>query len=528
MYAAPNTIERQKMSRILRHLALGSTVLAMPAGAAMAQSSAPYQHVLLISVDGMHGIDLQNWVNNPAHANSTLTKLSHRGVTYQEAYTTAPSDSFPGMIAQVTGATPFSADIFYDDSFDRTVYPAGSNCQSATGVGAETNLSEALDKDSSQLNAGGKLGQPRTQIDVTKLPLRPDATGCMPVYPHQFLKVNTVFEVVKSAGMRTAWSDKHPAYEILNGPSGKGIDDLYTPEINSNNVLGGGGDNTQSFNAVSAYDQNKVDAIVHEIDGYDSVGQHYVGIPAIFGMNFQSVSVGQKLASSGPTDPPGLKGGYLDANATPGNALTQELTYVDQAIGQMVAELKKVGHYGDTLIIISAKHGQSPIDPSLRTTRDDGQFFPQTLGLGFYISDDVLLLWLQPNLQKADKAAALAYLNSVAAAANLQVVNTGEQYRGTFKSPLTDPRTPDFIGLPYHGTIYTTGSKLAEHGGFADDDRHVAMLVSGTGVPHGVQETATVMTTQIAPTILTALGLDPNALQGVRIEHTAVLPRAFK
>jgi hypothetical protein len=35
---------------------------------------------------------------------------------------------------------------------------------------------------------------------------------------------------------------------------------------------------------------------------------------------------------------------------------------------------------------------------------------------------------------------------------------------------------------------------------------------------------APVETTQIAPTILQLLGLDPNALQAVQIEHTAPLP----
>jgi len=50
------------------------------------------------------------------------------------------------------------------------------------------------------------------------------------VYPHSYLKVNTVFEVARAAGLRTAWSDKHPAYEILNGPSGAGVQDLFTPE----------------------------------------------------------------------------------------------------------------------------------------------------------------------------------------------------------------------------------------------------------------------------------------------------------
>lgn len=500
------------------------------AAPALATTTGPYQHVLLISIDGMHGIDLQNYINDPAHAHSTLAFLAHRGIVYQSAYTTAPSDSFPGMIAQVTGASPLTADVFYDDAFDRTLYAAGSNCVAGpgNGPGVETNLAEPMDKDSSKLNGGGIIGQPLTQLDPKKLPLAKVGGKCVVVYPHHFIRTNTVFEVVKAAGLRTAWSDKHPAYEILSGPSGRGIDDLYTPEINSNNILGGAGDNTQSFNAVSTYDQIKVDAIIHEIDGFDSVGLHYVGVPAIFGMNFQSVSVGQKLAKSGPTDKPGLIGGYKDANATPNNALAYELAYVDGALGQMVAELKRQNVFDNTLIIVSAKHGQSPIDVTTRTTRDDGAFFPQTPGYGFHIADDEVLLWLDPAKQASERAAALTYLKSVAAAANIQVLYTGEQLAGVYKNPLHDSRTPDFIGIAVHGTIYTKGTKLAEHGGFSDDDRHVAMLVSGASLHEHGAFTAPVLTTQIAPTILQALGLNPSALKGVQQEGTQVLPNVFK
>jgi len=45
--------------------------------------------------------------------------------------------------------------------------------------------------------------------------------------------VNTIFEVVKAHGGYTAWTDKHPAYEWTNGPSGQGVDDFFGPEINS-------------------------------------------------------------------------------------------------------------------------------------------------------------------------------------------------------------------------------------------------------------------------------------------------------
>ena len=72
--------------------------------------------------------------------------------------------------------------------------------------------------------------------------------------------------------------------------------------------------------------------------------------------------------------------------------------------------------------------------------------------------------------------------------------------------------------------VYTGGTKkTAEHGGFAQDDRNVMLLVAN---PHFKASTFTdqVETRQVAPTILKALGLDPNQLKAVKIEKTEKLP----
>ena len=149
---------------------------------------------------------------------------------------------------------------------------------------------------------------------------------CKPVYPHDFMKVNTMFEVIKAAGMRTAWSDKHPAYDIVNGPSGAGVDDLYAVEVDSNDAITGQ-DTTLGYHSIERNDERKVDAILNEINGMDSTGKQTVGIPAVFGMNFQSVSIGEKLAVGNSNDPAdaGLVGGYADALGArlPYDSLTQ-------------------------------------------------------------------------------------------------------------------------------------------------------------------------------------------------------------
>jgi hypothetical protein len=129
-------------------------------------------------------------------------------------------------------------------------------------------------------------------IDPTKLPRVLDHGNCVLLWPHSALRTNTIFEVAKAAGGHTAWADKHPAYDLVNGPSGKGVDDLYTPEITNNN----GFDATVSIVCTVQNDYLKVAAILNEIHGRNHDGTPGLGVPAVFGMNFQAVSVGQKLA----------------------------------------------------------------------------------------------------------------------------------------------------------------------------------------------------------------------------------------
>src|SRR5260370_38350173 len=101
-------------------------------------------------------------------------------------------------------------------------------------------------------------------IDPSKLPRGRNEFGhCVPVYPHDAIRTNTIFEVVRAKGGRTAWADKHPAYDLVNGPSGKGVEDLYTPEIT--NV--GGFEATVSGDSTVANEQFKAPATITEING---------------------------------------------------------------------------------------------------------------------------------------------------------------------------------------------------------------------------------------------------------------------
>jgi hypothetical protein len=479
-----------------------------------------YQHVLLISIDGMHASDLAYYVSKSP--NSQLARLSAHGFTYPKALTAAPSDSFPGLLAQVTGGTPKSTGVFYDNSFDRTMFAPGSDCSGAPGT--NTVFDESIDKDPVSYSGGGTLGQPLTQIDPAKLPRAIVGGKCVPVYPHDFVKVNTIFEVIRSHGRRTAWSDKHPAYDLVNGPSGKGVEDLFTPEVNSNDTVTGQ-DATKGFHSIQRNDMLKVQSILNEIAGYDSTGVHKVGVPAIFGMNFQAVSVGQKLAKGNKNDvsDTGLIGGYADAaGANPNNGLQAGLDFVDAQIGAIISALQVANLEAKTLVVISAKHGQSPINLALRVAVDDGPY-GNTPGIGQYTTDDVGLVWLKPDAEKTSYAAARAYLEGQSTTLGIDKLLDADEVTRLYGSPFESARTPDFVAITKHGVIYTSGSKLAEHGGFTQDDRNVALLVSSPALPARVVN-ADVETRQIAPTILSALGIEVRELKSVREEHTRPLP----
>ena len=541
-----------------------ATAALVSAGAISSASAAPGQvggvsgghhtrisHVLLISVDGMHQQDLTWFVKH--FPNSTLASLDRRGIEYRDARTPFPSDSFPGMVGQVTGGDPRVTGIYYDDTWNHDVFPAGTTKCSGPAPGGEAPYTEALDIDQTRLDAGqGLAGLPGSILLMTSNPLEVinpaalpvDPATCKPIFPNQYLKVNTIFNVATDHGLRTAWSDKHPAYQALSGPSGKGVTDYFTPEINSNAIGFTTGDWTTDNAATMQYDSYKVHAVLNWIDGLDHSGHKQVGVPAIFGMNFQTVSTAQKLPTSD-----GLTGGYLPGGKIPGPLLVRALNYINTEVGMMVTEIAKQGLASSTAIIISAKHGQSPTDPNALARVPDSPILsainaawaathPSNPNLViFSTNDDGMLLWLSDRSQTAANFVKNYLLTHSAAANNindqpitvsssgLRKVYAGAQSAKFFGIPNSDPRHPDVLGIVQHGVVYTGGTaKIAEHGGFDTQDRNVPILVVTPGLKHGRSNAAQVETTQIAPTILSLLGLNPRELQAVQIENTRVLP----
>jgi Type I phosphodiesterase / nucleotide pyrophosphatase len=563
--------------------AIGALLLATLSFQQSFADSDDIHHVLLISIDGFHVLDYLNCVKGGYCPN--LAALGTTGVNYLDTSTSKPSDSFPGLMALMTGGSPRTMGVNYDVAYDRALNPPmdttgngllGGPCTSGgTPSGTSTEYDEGINlnegvgtgaKAQMFLNGGAPSGDGGiNSIDATRL-VRDE--HCNPVYPWNFVRVNTIYGVIHGAGGYTAWADKHPSYSSVGGPTGTStdtnVDDYFGPEINSNSAnfeagatpklntckpnlpdqfaVAAADDYTGSFLNIQCYDSLKVEAILNEIDGRNHDGSAKAPVPNIFGMNFQAVSIGQKLIyshnggvtpqPSPPASPPySNAGGYTDSIGTPSGSLQNEIAYVDSSIGMMVSELKKKHLLHSTLIIITAKHGQSPVDTS-RYVRD-GSNDPATLLSSCLpdseanqigpTEDDVALLWLKSSCSVATEVSDLEGLSPT----TNNIAGIGEIFSGpgiNLFYNAGDSRAPDILITPNIGVTYSNSTKKqAEHGGFSKDDTNVILLVSNPFIAASTVTTP-VQTKQVAPTILKALGLNPRSLKAVRLENTPVLP----
>ena len=237
-------------------------------------------------------------------------------------------------------------------------------------------------------------------------------------------------------------------------------------------------------------------------------------------MNFQTVSTAQKLPMSRTKGMGGMvvtaAGGYLADGATPGPVLSNALDFIDQSLKKMVDALKSSGIFESTAIIVSAKHGQSPMNLAALNRIDDGQIIDD-LNAAWKSShqagipnarplvaqgtdDDGMLLWLNDRSKTATDFAANFLMNynyptginsmgMVVSVDGKPVTSAGlyQVYAGAAAARLigvdqSDPRVPDVIGIAQYGVVYTSHkAKIAEHGGDHLEDRNVPILLVRPG-----------------------------------------------
>jgi Type I phosphodiesterase / nucleotide pyrophosphatase len=462
----------------------------------------PAQRVILISIDGMHALDMANWT--AAHPHSALAELTARGVTYTNAHVPW-ADPAAGLVALATGGTPLTTGILGSDGYDRALSPAGSHCQTkGAPILIDQRIIDSRIEDSDA---------PAGRLDTSKMPRAPQH-GCTPVFPHDLLRVNNIFEVMRAQGGRTAWAGESAALtDLYQGPSGHGLDEA----CGFKHVQGSFKDNVAASNAS---DEARVAALLHWIDGKDCAGRSNAPVPVLFGMSFASVRAA--MAAKGM--------GYSDVTGTPSRGLEESFIFTDEAIGRIIQSLKDKHLYDSTWIIVTSPYGHAPIDlrkrrmiPIAELTAVANSIQP---GLAAHVSGgDVGMIWLRDSSMTA--AVVKAY-GDRSAALGIQEIYSGAKLGLTLNPTDQDTRMPDIILQPELGVawISPTDTAQATYGGMLDEDTHVALLVAGSQLTGRIDKTW-VPTSQLAPLLLRALGIEKFDLQALHREHTPALPGIF-
>jgi hypothetical protein len=246
-------------------------------------------------------------------------------------------------------------------------------------------------------------------------------------------------------------------------------------------------------------------------------------------------------------------GGYTNGGTVPGVVVQGALDFIDASMAKIVAAIDP----RNTVVILSAKHGQSPLDRSLLRLIDDGEVtsaldaawnlkMNTSTGLvAFAIDDDGMLLWLKDRSKAAANFAQNFLWNykplkvggsnpdgsfhnydGTVSRSGLRIIYAGEEAADFIGVRKNDDRVPDVIGIAQIGTVYSSPTKIkkiSEHGGDAEQDRYVPIVVWGANVERATSGER-VETTQIAPTILKLLGLPADELIAVKKEGTDPLP----
>ncbi|HXP75865.1 MAG TPA: alkaline phosphatase family protein [Stellaceae bacterium] len=420
-------------------LKLSLATAALLAGVSAASAQADYKpaqgtpkHAVLIFIDGFRA-DLLDPEIAPH-----IAALGRAGTRFANAEVGFPSDSMPGILGPLTGASPKGTGIPYDEYYDRHY---------------------------------------KLAIEITETVTVPPG-----LKPHDLLKVPTLFEAAKAKGLKTAFVSKHIGYEILQGPSGKGIDNLELPE------------STDWKGPFKDYDAKNFEMLASWVgkDGADIAGIY--AIAPNYAMKDHGVAAAETRAA---------------------------VSDIDAQVGRVVDAVTAAGRYDDTVFVVLGDHGDTDT-PNAVASKGDGSVVAflaeQGIKAAKITAADVMLAWLADSSQ-AEKAVSL--LNTPEAKERFGVDRVLGPDELKKMQDFADDQMPDFVLLVKPGVVYTKlpSKKMAEHGGAFDSDLRVAFVIEGPGIKSGAVVKSKVNIFSTAPTLAKLLNLSlPSATSPVLTE----------
>jgi predicted AlkP superfamily pyrophosphatase or phosphodiesterase len=308
-------------------LKLSLATAALVGGVSLASAQVQYKpaqgtpkHAVIIFVDGLRA-DLLD----PGLA-PHIAALGRAGTRFANAEAGFPSDSMPGILGPLTGASPRDTGVPYDEYYDRHY---------------------------------------KLAIEITETVTVPPG-----LKPHDLLRVPTLLEAAKAKGLKTAFISKHIGYEILQGPSGQGIDRLELPE------------SADWKGPFKEYDAQNFETLTGMIvkDGADVAGIY--AIAANYAMKDHGVASAETRAA---------------------------VADIDAQVGRVVDAVAAAGRYDDTVFVVMGDHGDTDT-PDAIASKGEGSVVAflaeQGIKTAKITADDVMLAWLADSSQ-AQKAVSL-------------------------------------------------------------------------------------------------------------------------
>jgi predicted AlkP superfamily pyrophosphatase or phosphodiesterase len=399
-------------------LLLGLLFTTVASGQTYPAAAGTPRHAVIVFIDGGHP-ELYDAQTAPA-----ITALAQVGTRFSRAEVGFPSDSMPGILGPLTGAPPAVTGVPYDDYYDR------------------------------------KYGQ---AIEITEAIHVPAGRA-----PHDLLRVPTLFEAARAKGLKTSFISKHVGYEILQGPSGQGVDRLALPEMA-----------THKGPLVEFDAQNFV-----LLEEHIRTGSDVAGIYAI------APNYAMKDTGLGP-----------ETRAS--------ISAIDRAVAHLVEMLRATGRYDDTVIVITSDHGNSETPVAVAKSGPvsiAGLLEGRGIKLAHVTYDNLALVYLADPGHRADAVAALEAADTRQALGIERIATAEELARW---QAFTPDQMPDIVVICRPDVVYTKlpAKKRMEHGGMNPSDLRVPLVIAGPGVKHGAVVAEAVSTNSIGPTLARLLGL---------------------
>lgn len=224
------------------------------------------------------------------------------------------------------------------------------------------------------------------------------------------------------------------------------------------------------------------------------------------------------------------------------------LSNIDHQIGRLVAAYGRAKMLSRTNIIVTADHAMVPALHTVAST-DIERVIQQAGAKALYVGHgDYSELWLNNPAAIPRTAAALVNANLPQVSAVFLKDHTGTYVPATSTNLLADPRvlgtyrdllntfnspeSPDIVLMYNENTITMTPSfvkngRRGDHGGATWGAQHIPLLIAGPGIKKGYSSDYPARLVDIAPTVETLMGIQPQHQDGVPLADAMTRPPSW-